>query len=529
MFDQEFADYAINFIECLTFSRGKWAGQPFRLQRWQREIVGQFYGDVDARGMRTRQFLYLEIPKKNGKSELAAALGLFHLAADGEQYGEVYLCAADRDNASIIFRAALTMLKASRYLSKHCVVRESTKEIIHKDSGTILKVLSAEAYSKHGYSPSCVIFDELHSQPNRELWDVMTFGAGDAREQPVWIVLTTAGDDPDRKSIGWEVHEKARAILKYRSGDTVNGYDDPLWYPVIYGLPDDPDELKDIDIFDESVWRRCNPSLGESIDIQKVRSAADDARRSPAAERLFRWLRLNQWIAVKSVGWLPLTLFDATTVDLPDLRGKKCFGGLDLSSTTDLSALVLLFPPQEELDAWHAVFFRAWITSEAIRDRERRDHVPFQRWSEQGFVSLSDGDTINFSDITAAVREAAGIYSLKMLGVDPYLSRMLTQDLMGTGQNIIEIPQTMLEMSPAMKQVERLLREDKLLHEANPTARWCFGNVRCATDGNENIRPMKNRSIDRIDLIVALIIAMATAMTEPDDINERIKSTDWSM
>lgn len=530
MVDREAAAFVVQFLECLTFTRGKWAGQPFRLLPWQKAAVHEFYGTVDDAGIRQYQYLYLEIPKKNGKSELAAGLGLYHLIADGEKNGEVYLVAADRDNAGIIFRAALTMVQNSKALTKRLKVKESTKEMVDRLSGSVLKILSSEAYSKHGYSPSCVIFDELHAQPNRDLWDVMTYGAGAAREQPVWIVLTTAGDDPDRNSIGWEVHEKARTILQYRSGDTDGAYDDPAWLPIIYGLPDDPEKVKEVDIWDEAVWYRCNPSLGRSLKIETIRQEALDAQHSPARERLFRWLRLNQWIAVKTSGWLPLTLFDATTADLPDLTGKTCYGGLDLSSTTDLSAFVLVFPPQEGLEFWYIVFFDAWITSEAIRKRERRDHVPFELWAQQGFVSLSEGDTINFADVERAVRKAARLYKLKMLGVDPYLSRMLTQSLMDTGQNVVEIPQTMMSMSPPMKQVERLLREGKLLHAAHPCARWCFGNVRCATDGNENIKPMKNKSIDRIDLIVGLIIAMATAMLDTDiDINEKIKSDDWSL
>lgn len=530
MYNKDIAAFVVSFLECLTFTRGRWAGQPFRLLPWQHDAVSEFYGVVDDSGRRMYQYLYLEIPKKNGKSELAAGLGLYHLVADGEKNGEVYFVAADRDNASIIYRAALTMVRASKLLSKRIKVRESTREMVDRVSGTVLKVLSAEAYSKHGYSPSCVIFDELHAQPNRDLWDVMTFGAGAAREQPVWIVLTTAGDDPDRKSIGWEIHKKARDILRYRAGDTESSYDDPLWLPIVYGLPDDSEEVKSIDIYDESLWYACNPSLGYSLSINTLRAEARAARSSPASERLFRWLRLNQWIAVKSVGWLPLTLFDATTADLPDLRGKVCYGGLDLSSTTDLSALVLVFPPQDGLDCWCVLFWRAWITSDAIRKRERRDHVPFERWVQQGFVHMSDGDVINFGDIEQAVHDAAQLFVLKLLGVDPYLSRMLTQNLMDAGQEIVEIPQTMRALSPAMKFVERLLREGALMHEANPAARWCFGNVRCATDGNENIKPMKNKSIDRIDIIVALIIAIATAIINlSPDINDKIKSADWSL
>ena len=242
-FKQSFADYAIRFVECLKHG-DDFYGQPFLLLDWQKNAVGTFYGTLrDDADYRQYQYLYLEIPKKNGKSELAAALGLFHTFADEATYGEVYLVAADKGNAGIIFSAALSMLKQCPALLDRAKVRESTKEIVDTDSHTKMKVMSSEAYSKHGYKPTCVIFDELHAQPNRELWDIMTFGAGSARKQPVWIVLTTAGDDPDRGSIGWEIHEKARRILDYRAGNTDGeNYDNPLWLPYIYGMPDDPEQ-----------------------------------------------------------------------------------------------------------------------------------------------------------------------------------------------------------------------------------------------------------------------------------------------
>ena len=227
MFDAEAASFVCDFIECLTCSNGA----PFRLMDWQRETVTEFYGQlIEAEGggadtaglyIRRYQYLYLEIAKKNGKSELAAALGVYHLYADGEINGEVYVVAADRDNAGIVYAAAKWMVEHSPALKKRSRIVDSTKTIYDTVSGSKLKVLSSEAYSKHGYKPSCVIFDELHAQPNRDLWDVMTFGAGDAREQPVWIVLTTAGDDPDRKSIGWEVHEKALSINSRSSSNTL--------------------------------------------------------------------------------------------------------------------------------------------------------------------------------------------------------------------------------------------------------------------------------------------------------------------
>ncbi len=196
------------------------------------------------------------------------------------------------------------MVEHSPALMKRSNIVDSRKTIYDTESGSKMKVLSSEAYSKHGYKPSCVIFDELHAQPNRDLWDIMTFGAGDAREQPVWIVLTTAGDDPDRKSIGWEVHEKALSILRCRNGCAREGdMDDPRWLPIVYGLGliEDEDELKAINIYDEDLWRRCNPSIGKTVKLSTIRAEAQEAKRSEAAERLFRWLRLNQWIATHTV------------------------------------------------------------------------------------------------------------------------------------------------------------------------------------------------------------------------------------
>ena len=226
------------------------------------------------------------------------------------------------------------MIEQDEDLRSILKVTDSKKQILNTRTGTFLKVLSAEAYTKHGVNPTVVIFDELHAQPNRDLWDVMTFGAGAARKETLWWVITTAGDDPDRHSVGWEQHEYAR---KVRDKEIV----DPYWYVKIYGAPDDAD------IFDEKVWYDSNPSLGVVIDIEKVRQEAIGARNDPAKEKLFRWLRLNQWVSLKRIGWLPLTLWDQTQGDwsIADLTGKYCYIGLDLSSTTDLTAIAVLFPP----------------------------------------------------------------------------------------------------------------------------------------------------------------------------------------
>ena len=327
--------------------------------------------------------------------------------------------------------------------------------------------------------------------------------------------------------------------------------DDPQWCPIMYGIGvltgDDPDKTAALDIWDEELWKKCNPGLGHNLRLRDFRAEARAARQSEAAERLFRWLRLNQWISTKDVGWLPLPLYDKTQWNLPGwenlkvterrkaareaLRGKKCFGGLDLSTTTDLTAFVLIFPPQDGLEHWTALFW-AWRPQDGAAETETRDHVPYRDWARADFLTLCPGDMVDFSMVEETITRAQADFDIRFLGVDPYLSRTLTPRLMERGINVVEIPQDMRNLSPAMKELERLLRSHEMLHEHNTCARWCFGNVRCAVDGNENIKPMKNRSTGRIDIAVAWIIAMATAllkMPSGPDIIEHIGSEDWSL
>ena len=525
MFEPKRAERAVQFVEMLKHG-DDFYGQPFLLLPWQKDAVTTFYGTLRDDGSKRRkyQFLYLEIPKKNGKSELAAALGLYHLLADGVKNGEIYICAADRDNAGIIFSAAVSMIEQSKYLQKRLRIQRSIRQVVDPESKSKMKVLSAEAYSKHGYKPSCVIFDELHAQPNRDLWDIMTFGSGAARQQPVWIVLTTAGDDPDRRTIGWEIHEYARKVLEYREGKE-DGLDDPTWLPYIYAV------LEDADIYDEENWFRANPSLGYTIQLDTVRQEALKAKNSEGAERLFRWLRLNQWIALKSAGWLPLTLFDETvgTWSREDLRGQECYLGLDLSATTDLTALAVVFPPEEEGMDWR-ILFEAWIPEEKMRERMQRDKVPFETWVKKGYIHATPGDVVDYEAVKTRILELSEVYQVKVLGTDPWNSQMLTQELVKNGVDCVEITQNMKNMSPAMKFIERFLRKGWMTHENHPAARWCFGNVRVVSDGNENIKPMKNKSVDRIDIMVAWINGIAAALADMDmGLDEYVLSGEWSM
>lgn len=528
MYSKEKAERAIKFIELLKHTKSPFYGVPFELLPWQRSIVNDVYGTVNDRGIRQYRYAYLELPKKNGKSELCAGLALFHLFADGEKNGEVYGCASDREQATLVFDVAVDMIDQIPALRKRAKLNVSTKMITDKVSGTTYKVMSSEAYTKHGINLSACIYDEIHSAPTRDLWDVMTKGAGDARIQPLWWVITTAGSDPDRVTIGWEVHEKAESIIRAReTGDVMQ--DIPTWYPVIYGYQGE-------DIYNESNWAKANPSMGYTFDVEKMREAAVEARLSKADERLFRWLRLNQWVTSKLTGWLPVDLFDSTVGAWTrnDLLGKDCYIGLDLSTTTDLSAICLVFPPQGDQLDWR-VIWDCWIPEENMQDRVRADHVPYDKWSAEGWVYPTAGNVVDYTRIEERILEATKLYNVIEIDADKSFATMLLQRLEQEGITCVDIPQTFAVLTDPMNNIEVLLKEKqavqqesdadlidvegspKLTHEDNPVARWCFGNTSIAKNGNAQIKYVKQhrgKSIDRskrIDLTAAWVCAMARA------------------
>jgi phage terminase large subunit-like protein len=531
LIDHESALIAIDFIQSLKLSTDPFYGQPFQLLDWQYETLYDVYGTKKPDGRRQYQFVYLEIPKKNGKTELMAAAGLYHTFFDGVMRGEVYGCAAEKKQAGKAFDAACAMIGQNKYLSKRAKIIPSQKTIIDRETGTTYLVLSAEAYSKHGLIPSAVLFDELHAQPDRRLWDVMTFGSGATRREPIWWVITTAGDDPDHKSVGWEQHEYAR---KVRDGEII----DPSWYVKIYGAPEDAD------IWDEKVWYSCNPSLGHTIPIESVRQEALTAHNSAAVEKNFRWLRLNQWVSLKSTSWLALPLWDSTVGrytkgDLAGGRdGKKyrCYAGLDLSTVNDLTGIALLFPPQEgiELDVqvgighdnqpiieqrpgWYFLLY-AFHPEENMKERVAKDHVDYETWRTKGFLEATPGNVIDYDYIQSRIVTLNQQFDIVAWGNDRWGAEKLRQDLLKMEQKdggpieLLEVPQDVKALSPPMKEIERLIKSGEMQHEKNPLGRWCWGNVTLYVDGNGNIKPLKNKAVERIDPMAALFNAMHLAL-----------------
>lgn len=509
MFDEKKANKAVRFINLLNHT-GDFHGQPFDLLPWEHSIISDVFGTMNARGVRQYRTVYVEAAKKNGKSELVGGIANLHLFNKDEPNGEIFGCAGDKKQASIIFDTSVEMILQNKALEKRVKIQDSYKRIENIETGTIYQVLSSESFTKHGYRPSVVVFDELHVQPNRDLWDTMTKGAFLARRQPLLWVITTAGDDPDRVSIGWEIHEKAETILKARATGNPSK-DIATWYPVIYSY-------KGEDIYNEKNWALANPSLGTALQVEDLRDLADEAKLSPADERTFRWLNLNQWMTTKLTNWLPIELFDQTNGEWTrgDLLGKDCYLGNDLSTTTDLSAICLVFPPQEGFDDWR-VIWDCWIPEVNMRERVRVDHVPYDKWAADGWLRPTDGDVIDYTVIEERIKECRSLYKVIELDGDKSFATMLWQRLEQDGLTCVDIPQKYETLTDPMNQIEIWLKEKKLSHEKNPVARWAFGNTAIAKNGNAQIKYVKEKkgkSIDRtkrIDLTTAFVCAVARA------------------
>ena len=492
-YDAEKADRAVRFIENLKHTKGRWAGKRFWLLPWQEQIIRDVFGILDAHGNRQFRTAYVEIPKKNGKSELAAAVALYLLYADNEPSAEVYGAAADRQQASIVFDVARQMVDMTPALVKRSKIMAAGKRIVNYSNGGYYQVLSAEVGTKHGLNVSGLVFDELHSQPNRQLYDVLTKGSGDAREQPLYFLITTAGTD--RESICYEVHMKALDLLK---GTKI----DPSFYPVVYGLADDQDWN------DEANWYQANPSLGYTIKIDRVRDAYKDALENPAEENVFRQLRLDQWVG-STVAWIPEHVYDKgdIPIDMEKLKGRDCYAGLDLSSTSDITAFVMVFPPEAEGENY-IVLPHFWLPRETLQLRVRRDHVPYDVWEKQGLFHITEGNVVDYNFVRKTINELGTEYHICEIGVDRWNATQLITDLDGDGFVMVPIGMGFKDMSPGMKELYKLLLEGKITHGGNPILRWMAGNVVAEIDAAENIKPSKKKATEKIDGIVALIMGL---------------------
>lgn len=502
-YDKAKADRAVKFIENLCHTKGKWAGKRFWLLPWQEQLIRDIFGIVKPDGYRQFRTAFVEICKKVGKSELAAAVALYLLYADNEPSAEVYGAAADRQQASIVFDVAKQMVEMSPALLKRSKLMTATKRIVNYGNSGYYQVLSAEVGGKHGFSVSGLVFDEIHTQPNRQLYDVLTKGSSDARQNPLHFIITMAGTD--RHSIAYELHTKAVDILEGRRVD-------PTFYPVVYGLKDDEDWE------DEANWYKVNPSLGYTVDIERLRDAYREAKQNPADEVTFKWLRLNMWVS-STVAWIPDAIFmkGNEEIDLAALEGRDCYGGLDLSSTGDITALVLMFPPRDADEKYILLPF-FWVPEETIPQRVKAASVPYDIWEKQGFLLSTEGNVIHYDFIEKFINDLAEKYHIVEIAVDRWNATQMIQNLEGDGFTMIPFGQGFASMSGPTKDFYRLLMEGQIIHGGHPVLRWMAGNVVVDTDPAGNIKVTKAKSKEKIDGIVAAIMALDRCIrnqTEP--------------
>lgn len=492
-YDKKKADRAVTFIENLCHTKGKWAGTPFWLLPWQEQLIRDIFGIVKPDGNRQFRTAFVEICKKVGKSELAAAVALYLLYADNEPSAEVYGAAADRQQASIVFDVAKQMVEMSPALMKRSKLMGATKRIVNYSNAGYYQVLSAEVGGKHGFSVSGLVFDEIHTQPNRQLYDVLTKGSSDARQNPLHFIITTAGND--RHSIAYELHTKAVDILEGRRVD-------PTFYPVVYGLKDDEDWE------DEANWYKVNPSLGYTVDIERLRDAYREAKQNPADEITFKWLRCNMWVS-STVAWIPDAIYmrGNEPIDMDALAGRDCYAGLDLSSTGDITALVLIFLPRDEEEKYVLLPY-FWIPEETIPRRVKANSVPYDIWEKQGYIMSTEGNVIHYDFIEKFIMDLSEKYHILEIAVDRWNATQMIQNLEGEGFTIVPFGQGFSSMSAPTKEFYRLLMEGRIIHGGNPVLRWMAGNVVIDTDPAGNIKVTKAKSKEKIDGIVAAIMAL---------------------
>jgi phage terminase large subunit-like protein len=493
------AEFAVEFFpRALTHVTGKWSGAKFELAPWQAEIIRDIFGWKRPDGSRRFRMVNLFMARKNGKSELGAGLGLYGLTMDEEPRAEVYSVAGDRGQAGIIFETARDMALASERLS---ALRVYEHHIFHPKSGSKYKVLSSESKTKFGFNPHFTLFDELFVQPNSRLYDALTT-AGGTRSQPLHINISTAGFDP--LTLCGDVWTHSVQVL--------NGVieDDEL-YPVIFSVPDDADWT------DESLWPMANPALGTFLDIDTLRTEFKRAKVSIAKQNTFKRFRLNMWTQSENK-WMDLEKWDACATTSSDrlrdgLRGMKCFAGLDLASRIDLVALALNFAAA---DGRHKSLMFFWCPEKSIEERSRRDRVPYDGWARAGLLRPTPGATVDYDFIRRDINELSKEFKITMLAIDEWNATQIGTQLKGDGIEVVEMRQNFKMLSEPMKEIEHLVTDRKLEHDGSPIMRWNVNNVAPEKDAQDNVKPSKELSREKIDGVTALVMSHAMAIRNPE-------------
>ena len=485
----------IEFVEdyCRHY-KGEWAGTPMLMEPWQKVILLEAFGWMREDGLRVHRTLWLELGRKNGKSALAAALGVYLLIADGEQGAEVYSSATKRDQGRIVFQFAKEIVAQSPRLSEYIKVQRTNMSVMRTRSK--FEPLSAEGDTLDGLSPHGNIIDELHSHRDRNVYDKL-ITAQAARRQPMSVCITTAGIyDPEQ--IGWQLHDHATALLN-------NTVEDDSWFVWISAAD------KDDDPYALETWQKANPNLGVSIYPGFIEQRASEALSQPSSLNAFTRLHLNQWTQ-QIERWLDMTHWDACNheVDLDALEGRECYLGLDLSSKLDLTALALIFPPTDD-DLWR-LSVNCYIPRESMAERERVDRIPYSTWERDGWITPTEGDVIDYTWIEKDILELSERFNVQEVAYDPWSAQQTALRIRDDiGIPVVPVRQGFMSLSEPTKEFERLVVSGKLAHGGNSCLGWQAANVQLRHDPAGNIKPDKGRQTHKIDGIAASIISLARA------------------
>lgn len=495
-FDERAAKVACAFFPTLLRHwKGEWAGEAIQLEGWQQFIVWSIFGWKRADGRRRFRTVYVEVARKNGKTTLAAGIGLYLMVADGEPGAEIYTAATKRDQARIAHKDAAEMVKRSPALKK---LIKSFKDNLHSEAtSSKFEPLGRDADSLDGLNVHGAIVDEFHAHKTRDLYNKLETATA-ARRQPLILAITTAGSD--RQSVCFEFHDYAEKVVS-------GAVEDETFFGMVYGL-DAGDDWED-----ELNWIKANPNLDVSKHVDDMRRLAARAREMPAQLNAFLQLHLNEWVA-GSERWISPIVWRESgdgAFDEEDLAGRACWGGLDLASTQDVSALVWVFPPTEPGGLFRFVP-RFWVPEENVIERSRRDRVPYLQWMRDGLLIGTPGNVMDYDYIYQQVDVDAQRFSVEEIAFDRWGSTQIVNDLQQRGMTMVNFGQGYASMSPVMKEFERLLISRRIAHGDHPVLTWMADNLVARMDPAGNLKPDKGRSREKIDGIVALLMGLSRAI-----------------
>ena len=510
-FDEQAVDRLLAFARLCVHYKGPLAGQLFEPDLFQAFILGSIVGwKRKDTGLRRFRIAYVEMGRKNAKTYLAAILALYLLALDGESGAEIYSAATKMKQAKIVWDMAEKIAKRSPALKSKFRTRYSALEFERTDS--FFEPLPSDSEKLDGLNPHAGIVDEFHAWPHRGLGDQLEDGMG-ARAQPIIFTITTAGHD--RNGICYQVRQHCANIL------TLEGYADEETF-VYIASPDesdiaDPDGWKSVE-----TWHKANPALGTAKKIEFMQGQIERAEQIPSKENTVKTKQLNMW-TTGEVKWLNMERFEKcgrTSLSYPDafesMAGRECFTGLDLSAKLDFTAAAHLFPPTEKGEKW-ALLLRLWIPEATAKLREKRDRIPLQKWVKEGFVQLTEGEVVDYDQVEADLKKDGDLFRIKEIGFDPWNAGSTATHLDLEGFAMIQMRQGFATMAHPTKEFEVMTMQEKFEHFCNPALVWMARNAQVVRDSNDNLRPAKDRSADRIDGVVAAIMALGRALVAGDE------------